>query len=751
MRRLIFGTGLLTSLLATPVLAQNGQNQNQPNYQQRTLGQRLGQFGRNLFGASDQQSQQQQYEPEPGYVQPSYAGQRTPQRSSQQQQNQKPRAPQPSNQAFDPFSKTDQPLRTSGKSSGGQANAPTSSRKPSSIGPGRLVEQDLATEESAPASSATAQRKPAPSRSSSVGSAAAKAGSAGATKSVASSPKHTSVPQYDAERPVSKSSGSPAEVASKPRRSEPITSADDAEPLSGERLSSGTQASSAKNMSAAASKEPTYVKESSPATTAPPAKSPAPRVAEDRLLLSPKSPMISVQTSGPRKITVGKEAQYTIAITNAGEATASDVVVAIAIPAWADVVDGRATIGSAARADADGFQWTIPSLAVQSHHELVLKLIPRKSQAFDLAVRWSCAPPMTQATVEVQEPKLHMNISGPTDVTYGQQHLYKLTVSNPGNGDADDVAIHLLPVTPGEGSTASHKVGKLKAGSSMSVEIELTARQAGKLAIRADATGEAGLQSHAAIDVWVRRAALQTTVVMPKAHYAGAPLQGEVRIANPGDAAASKVAVTVTLPPGSEFIGAGDGGSYQASRSEVTWLLDELAAGSERGLWFKYKTKSAGTARVEAVAIAEADLKSNAMAATEIMAVADLVLDVADPAGPIPVGDDMVYTVRLRNRGTSMAHDVGMVAYFSEGIEPVAVEGGGHQIVPGTVTFKPISLAAGGEAVYSVKARASTGGNHQMRVEMECKPLGTRLTQELTTLFYNDEQIATKPPNTETR
>jgi hypothetical protein len=120
--------------------------------------------------------------------------------------------------------------------------------------------------------------------------------------------------------------------------------------------------------------------------------------------------------------------------------------------------------------------------------------------------------------------------------------------------------------------------------------------------------------------------------------------------------------------------------------------------------------------------------------------VADLVLEVSDPAGPVAVGGDAIYELRVKNRGSKAAEGVEIAAFYSKGIEPVSAEGGGHEISPGTVVFAPIAkLGAGEESVFKIHARADAGGAHRFRVELQCKPLGTKLSQEETTLFYSDE------------
>ena len=75
-----------------------------------------------------------------------------------------------------------------------------------------------------------------------------------------------------------------------------------------------------------------------------------------------------------------------------------------------------------------------------------------------------------------------MTISGPDEVLFGQSKIYKLTVSNPGNGDTENVTVGLAADRPrhAKGPT-SHRLGTLRAGESKSIDIELTARQAGAI------------------------------------------------------------------------------------------------------------------------------------------------------------------------------------------------------------------------------------------------------------------------------
>ena len=158
----------------------------------------------------------------------------------------------------------------------------------------------------------------------------------------------------------------------------------------------------------------------------------------------------------------------------------------------------------------------------------------------------------------------------------------------------------------------------------------------------------------------------------------------------------------------------------------------------------------AGLSRVQVNAVADDDLTASAGTVTRVEAMANLVLDVKDPEGPVAVGDEATYEVRVRNRGTKEAAGVEIFAYFSRGIEPTGADGAPNRLGPGQVVFQPIpSLAPGAEAVVKVRARAEIAGNHVFRSEAHCKPLGVRLISEASNLYYTDASEAAQAASSE--
>jgi len=464
----------------------------------------------------------------------------------------------------------------------------------------------------------------------------------------------------------------------------------------------------------------------------------------ENTLFSGQSALLSVDAMGPRKIMVGKEATFTVRVRNAGEAAANNVVITLNIPVYAELVGAQVSAGTTSAATgadrAEPFEWKIARLEAHGRQTLTLRLIPRKSAPLDLAAQWTCSPETSQTLVEVQEPKLLMALSGPQEVLFGQTKVYKLTISNPGNGDAENVVVSLVPIGRTTEATASHKLGTLRAGDSKAIEVELTARQAGAITIKAQAFADGGLRSDVTEQVLVRRANLRAEIEGPKVKYAGTNCTYRVRVTNIGNAVAENVQVAALLPPEAKYVNSSSGGRVDNEQSRVNWSAGSLQPGSERILEFQCSLQAAGENRVQVLLTGEDDLNASSITSTRVEAIADLKLEVRDPQGPVPVGEETVFEVVVRNRGTKTAEEVELVVFFSEGLEATNVQGGAYEIGRGQVVFRPIrSIAAGSESIYRVHTRADRSGNHVLRAELVCQSLGTKLTAEEATTFYGDE------------
>lgn len=472
------------------------------------------------------------------------------------------------------------------------------------------------------------------------------------------------------------------------------------------------------------------------------------------VLASNQTPILSADIRGPKQILIGRESVYRIRLQNNSDVPAEGIVATVRIPAGADVVNATGTQGMVQQsqdATTKGqLQWQIGRLDRHAGETLELRLVPHESRPLELGVTWTVAPVGERAVVEVQEPKLQIDVAGPNEVYYDKSQVFKLTISNPGTGPAENVHIELSP--PGgkkendaKEAPQSHALGDLPAGASQTVEVELTAREAGKLFVKATATAEGGLTCNAAKEVFCRKPELEVDWRGPATKYAGTQATYFLRVRNPGTAPAEDVTVRAALPDGAEFTSASDGQNFDPKLREVSWHVGTLRPGDDNYMELKCVLKNAGNNQLKiTAATATGSLTDTKTAATNVVALADLKLDVVDPTGPVAVGSPAFYEIHIRNRGASAAKDVNVMGFFSEGIEPEQAEGAMYTVADGRVSFRTINeLPAGRDLVLRIRAHAVSPGTHIFRAEVLCRDLDIKLAAEDTTRFYTDDVAPT--------
>lgn len=450
---------------------------------------------------------------------------------------------------------------------------------------------------------------------------------------------------------------------------------------------------------------------------------------------------LAVETAGPKAMNIGKPATYTVAIANQGVNEAADVFVAVSVPEHAELSNVSGTVGDASASNEAGMQrivWKIDRIAGRGQEKLTIELVPQSSEPIDLGVEWTMAPPVTTTRIEVLEPKLAMELKGAKDVLFGETSVYQIVVTNPGTGDAEDVVVDLVSADGTAGD--AKKLGTIAAGQQKIIEVSMTASQAGPMDMHFSARS-GSLTAEAHEQVMVRRANLDLVLEGPQLVFAGSEATYKVHVTNTGDAPAEGVQLGGLLPDGSEYLGGIPGAKPKSN--QLIWSAGTLPPGGSADFEFTIQMTTAGTFDVQLQTKA-GDLSAAALATTKVEAVADLKLTVNDPQGPKPVGEEVTYEVTIVNRGTKAARKVAVVVNFSEGIDPVSVEGGTAEIAAGQALFSPIvSIDAGATQKLKIKAKADRAGSHIFRAEVRCADPETRLASEQTTRFFGSGAAAT--------
>ena len=458
-------------------------------------------------------------------------------------------------------------------------------------------------------------------------------------------------------------------------------------------------------------------------------------------------PQIRIETQGPKSVSKGKEAEYRMVVENKSNFSAENLAIQIALPNHVrlnNVITNGGHREVLPGNNQQQIQWQIANLAAGQTLVMKMSMIASQARPVNLGVRWNIEPQKSQATISVTEPKLEMSISGPGDVMYQSKTVYTVTVLNSGNGTAEDVKVQLSKALGG----ARAPLGHIAPGTNKKFQVELSARNAGKLELLALAEGQAGLKTSATKMVTVRRAKLNLKVAAPKMKYAGGVSTYDIEIANVGDAAATQVVGSISLPLGVKYLSGIEGASVK--NGQLHWRVGNIPAGDLRKFRIQCQMNASGQVKLDVGVRGASDLMAASTANTWVQTIADLVLTVEDPKGPLPTGEKVAYTIRVKNRGTRSANNVNLVMHFSKGIEPSSAKGLGFQIKPGEISFTPISSIPPGKQVeVQVFAQPSLAGNHTFRAQLKCDESDSLEVAQGTTKFYGDSlpqgQIPARP------
>ncbi len=443
-------------------------------------------------------------------------------------------------------------------------------------------------------------------------------------------------------------------------------------------------------------------------------------------------PGIRVVTEGPSEIMIRELVQYEVRVENRGAKEAKGLIVRSSLPPWAEIEGQNASFGTVKLENSNGvsqLQWTVDKLPAGVVERLFVRVRAVRAGRFEVATDWTIMPQRHVASVQVREPKLAVTIDGPSEIIYGRSEKYQVRVLNPGDGDATNVVFTLAPDSK---SPQSQKIGNIPAGKEAQFEIELTARELGELQIGGRATADRDVKSDGVKTVKIASANMVAELTGPPLKYQNTNANYRLVVSNTGKAVCEGVQAELRLPAGVNYVSGIEGASVQGDR--LTWKIDALQPGAAREYDLICQMQRTGNMLLSFNCNGSAAGRASVTIETQVEAIADLVLTVSDPVAPAPVGSDVAYEINLSNRGTKAAEQVRVVAQFSNGIEPVKVEGQTGEVLTGQVLFSPIArLEPGASVKLKVFAKADVAGDHRFRTEARYGE--TSLVAEEATIF----------------
>lgn len=448
------------------------------------------------------------------------------------------------------------------------------------------------------------------------------------------------------------------------------------------------------------------------------------------------TPSVSVEWVKQGEITVGQECSCDLLVKNTGKVSARAVVVDTTFPPSVRLTHANpepAVVG-------DHLEWSIPDLAAGEERTIHISMIP--SQRGDLATTAHVRFTGTAASVfKVAEPLLKLTTTAPNEVIIGDPLVQSVTLTNPGNGVAQHVKIHLtIPegLEATRGKNAAIEIGSLNPGESRTMRLSFNAIAGGEQTLSVEATADSGLSESAEVTVNVIAPSLSLAMEGPTLRYAGRDARYTLSVKNEGQAATNNIRVTHRVPKGFKFVKADKGGTFDADTRSVNWFLGHLEPQQSAQVKLNLQATELGQFDHQAFVTAEHGVTAKAAATTKVEGSASLALEIQDLDDPVEVGQETAYEVRVSNTGSKAAVNVGLTFELPNGVELVNVEAvTQHLAKSGLILFNDLpQLAPGKTALFRIHVRGTTEGNQRVRARLTSESIEQELISEELTKFY---------------
>ncbi|MFO0927567.1 MAG: CARDB domain-containing protein [Gemmataceae bacterium] len=463
-------------------------------------------------------------------------------------------------------------------------------------------------------------------------------------------------------------------------------------------------------------------------------------------LIGRQEPSVSLEWVGSPVGKVGQPGDYSLVVRNVSNNPLQAVVVRVRVPG------GLTVQGAEPKAQNDGgmLMWELGTLTAKQERILQMKF--QADAKGDVAPQaWITFTGTSVMRIRVREPKLVVKCAAQEKVLVGDPAAFTLTVSNPGDGSADQVKIRAA-LTEGlehaRGNKIDFDIGSLAPGESRNVTLLCATRTGGAQKCEAVAEAEGGLTAKDAASLNVIMPRLDLQLAGPRLRYLERKAIYTLRVTNPGDAPATNVTVADVVPAGFKVLAASDGGRHDFQTRTVSWFLGEVGPGQSREVKVEVQAINLGDHKHKATAVGARGLRSESELLTKIEGLSALMVEMVDTEDPIEVGGDTAYEVRISNTGSKTENDIKLIAQVPDKMQFKVAQGPVRYREEGkTIVFEPIgNLAPRADVTFRIQVKALEPGTERFKIQVTSLNLTEPVIKMEATRIYADAPEAVGSP-----
>ena len=451
-------------------------------------------------------------------------------------------------------------------------------------------------------------------------------------------------------------------------------------------------------------------------------------------------PRIAIKKTATPRAVVGEVFNYAITVSNPSKVAATNVVVTDDLPAGIQYVSSSPT----AKVAGQKLSWSLGTLAGGAGASIGVKVKATKTGKFN-----NCAVVKADhglkaencAITVVGQPALKITKTAPAEIIQCDPITYTITITNTGNAPAKNVKFHdqLPKGVLWQGNSEVHsEIGTLMPGQSKRIQFNAKAAKTGTYTNVAKVTADGGLSAQAQAQTVVKLPVLVITKTGPQVRYIGRPVTYTITVTNKGDAVAKNTVLVDTLPVGTTFVKASQGGA--ASGGTVRWALGDLAPNASRTATITVNPTRQGQIVNTATTTAYC-AKASARTTTMIKGIPAILLECVDIQDPIEIGTNTTYVITVTNQGSAVGTGIVVKCTLPAEEQFVGATGLTKETVAGKdVTFAPLkSLAPKAKAVYRVTIKGLKAGDVRFKVSLTSDQMTSPAGETESTHIYSDK------------
>lgn len=447
---------------------------------------------------------------------------------------------------------------------------------------------------------------------------------------------------------------------------------------------------------------------------------------------------VSLEWVGPTSAKIHQPADYNLVVRNICASQVQQVLVRVKVPSGMNILATEPKAVS----ESNLLVWELGTLAPRQEKTLQMRL-QAETRGEAMPQAWVTFTGSSSLRIKIREPKLVLKAQATDKVLLGDAATIVLTVTNPGDGSAEQVKVHAElgdGLEHKSGKRVDFVVGTLAPGESRSATLVCGTKSVGQHLCEGSAEAEGGLTAKKTATVSVLTPRLDLLASGPAIRYLERRAVYTFRAVNPGDAPATNVTLTDVVPEGFKFLAASDNGQHDANNRSVSWFLGEIAPGQAKEVRLELLPIALGDQKQQAVAQAARGLKAQSEVKTRVEGLSAILTEVVDTDDPIEVGAETIYEVRISNTGSKAETELKLVCTIPDKMEFKKAQGPAHFHAEGKqVIFDALpKLAPRADALFRIAVKGVSPGDVRFKVEVTSASLTEPIIRMESTRIYAD-------------